>query len=391
VSDVPVLVLGTEVTALGAIRALAEAGVTAYVLARDPGVAGASRWYRRATGDAAAAEADLAAYLSRLPWPRAVLLPCSDHWTRQVATLEPGTRFPGSVACLSALDVLIDKGRFAGALADAGIDHPFTRVLQGPDDLVNVPEAVLPTGFLKPRDSQSFFAAYGVKAFRVTDHGDADRRTRELEAAGHAMMFQEYIPGPPQQHVFVDGFADRDGRILARFARRRLRMYPADFGNSSYLVSIAPSDVTPAITGLERLFRHIGYRGIFSAEFKQDPRDGRFKILEVNTRPWWQVDFAASCGVNVCVLAYRDALGLPLDLPHSYAVGRAWVYPYYDVHACRELRRRGEVTLLAWLRSWLVAQQPVFRWRDPGPGVRAAWRWALGFLRRRVGRRWARR
>jgi len=47
---------------------------------------------------------------------------------------------------------------------------------------------------------------------------------------------------------------------------------------------------------------------VFSAEFKFDERDGLFKILEVNARPWWYVDFAARCGVDVCRMAYRDAL-----------------------------------------------------------------------------------
>ena len=70
-----------------------------------------------------------------------------------------------------------------------------------------------------------------------------------------------------------------------------------------------PSDVASAAGSLERLLRGIDYRGVFSAEFKHDERDGLFKILEVNARPWWFAGFAASCGLDVCDMSYRDALG----------------------------------------------------------------------------------
>jgi D-aspartate ligase len=208
-----------------------------------------------------------------------------------------------------------------------------------------------------------------------------------MMANGLSLIFQEYIPGPPRQHVFVDGFVDRGGRMIATFARRRLRMFPPDFGNSSYMVSIAPDEAAPAIAALERLLGNLSYRGVFSAEFKQDPRDGGFKILEVNCRPWWYVEFASRCGVNVCDLAYRDALEQPLTPPRRYRVGRACVYPYYDFFAAREEWRRGALSLLAWASSWLRAMQPVFRWADPFPGLRAGTAVIAGFVRRRLRRR----
>ena len=34
-----------------------------------------------------------------------------------------------------------------------------------------------------------------------------------------------------------------------------------------------------------------------------------FKILEINARPWWYVELASRCGVDVCTMSYRDAFG----------------------------------------------------------------------------------
>jgi predicted ATP-grasp superfamily ATP-dependent carboligase len=127
----------------------------------------------------------------------------------------------------------------------------------------------------------------------------------------------------------------------------------------------------------------IGYRGVFSAEFKYDQRDGRFKLLEVNARPWWYVEFAARCGVNVCAMAYRDALGLPVASVERYAVGRRCVHPQHDRAVGLRLWREGSLSLWSLARSWLGASQPVLCWDDPLPGAASFAIWLRDGLRRR--------
>jgi predicted ATP-grasp superfamily ATP-dependent carboligase len=224
--------------------------------------------------------------------------------------------------------------------------------------------------FLKPTDSQGFLREFRVKAFKVDTVDEARARYREAALAGLGLLLQEYIPGPPDRHYFIDGFVDRSHHIVGAFARRRLRMHPADFGNSSCLVSLPLEAVADALSSLRSLFSHARYRGVFSAEFKRDDRDGVFKLIEVNCRPWWYVEFAASCGVNVVDFAYRDALGLALPRePLVYRTGVGLVHTYYDYYACRRMRRRGELSLRSWARSWLTSQRAVFRLDDPAPAL----------------------
>jgi hypothetical protein len=68
-------------------------------------------------------------------------------------------------------------------------------------------------------------------------------------------------------------------------------------------------------------------------------------------------------------MAYQDALGEPVEPVTRYAVGRTCVYPYYDFYACRDLRRRGQLSPSAWAKSWFASLQPVFRWNDPLPAL----------------------
>ena len=108
----------------------------------------------------------------------------------------------------------------------------------------------LGTWFVKPRDSQAFVQRFGVKGFRLTGRDDAETRLAAAAEAGLAVLLQEYVPGPPDTHYFVDGYVALDGRPLAFFARRRLRMYPPDFGNSTYHVSVPLDEVGDAVAHL---------------------------------------------------------------------------------------------------------------------------------------------
>jgi D-aspartate ligase len=384
----PAIVLGSGITALGVIRTLAKARIPAYVVEHDP-LLRRSRLYRHLP-QAPVADAlyDLDRWLPGVPYERAVLMPCSDTWAASVAAL-PSTlrrRFPSSISTSAVLAAYVDKARFARTLSSLRVPHPWTRPVRAPADIASVPTEIFARAFLKPRDSQRFFRRFGVKAFEVRSPSEAVLRLEQSLAYELPMVLQEYIPGGPDRHVFLDGFVDRTGAVRALLARRRERMFPAKFGNSSSMVSIPVDDVAPAVASLRCLLEATRFRGMFSAEFKFDERDRTYKLLEVNARAWWYVAFAARCGVDVCRLAYLDALQQPVPDIHDYRCGRALVYPYHDFHACLELWRRNQLGALEWCRSWLRADQPVFSWADPFPAVHAAAGVLADALRNRIWR-----
>jgi D-aspartate ligase len=350
---------------------LSEAKADVVALPDTEGQPRRSRWFRPGPPSlSGVTPATLADSLESLP-SSTVLIPCSDLWVRTVAGLPVAirSRYPTSIASLEAVDILIDKNRFRDALARLGLPHPTTHMLRSEKDLDRVPESVLRSSFLKPVSSQEFFARFGVKGFRISGKPEALHALARCEEVGLKMMLQEYIPGPPTNHYFIDGFVDRGGVVRARFARRRLRMSPADFGNSTIMESVPVADVGTGAATLDTLFESLQYRGIFSAEFKRDERNGVINLIEVNARPWWYVEFAARCGVNVCKLAVQDALEERITTIDRYALGRRCVFPYYDLDAVRAEVHAGRLSLAAGVRSWVGAYQPVFRWSDPLPAL----------------------
>lgn len=370
---IPALVLGESVTALGVVRCLGRRGIRALRPGPHGDYASWSRWSERLPLELGSPPSPdvLADYLERLPVERAVVVPCSDDWTRAVARLPDSVRerFPSTVRSPDAVGVFLDKAEFAALLEREGVPHPRTIVSDDAEELTRWSNASTTAFFLKPTDSQKFMRRFGIKALRVDDPGEIEGKLAEAASEGIELVLQEYVPGPTSSHHFVDGYAALDERVVARLARRRVRMYPPDFGNSTCNVTIPLAEVAEAADELVRLLASVGYRGIYSAEFKRDDRDGTLKLLEVNVRPWWYVEFAALCGVDVCHLAYREALGLPIEPIGEYEVGARCVLPGADVRAFLALRARHELALRPWLRSWVGASHAVFSLADPLPGL----------------------
>ena len=382
----PAVVVGSGLGALGALRLLRRAGIPTYSIPAAPSHESRSRWARAAPGARGnLASTPLAQILQGCSLEGAALIPCSDAVLSAIARLPPAlaARFPSSTPSADAVAVLTRKDKFANLLATLDIPHPTTLVIEEPGDLERFADTSFTHLFLKPVDSATFMRQYGVKGCRVRDMADARRQLTKVRGEGHRVVVQEYVAGPGSNHYLIDGFVDAGGTVRALFARRRLRMYPPDFGDSSHMVSVPLSEVEPAVAALRTVIAAVGYRGIFSGEFKRDERDGLFKILEVNARVWIYVEFAGRCGVDVCTMSYRDALGLPVSEPRTYRTGVRLVAPYTDLAAARYAWRRRELTTGAWLRSWIGAQQPTFNLSDPVPALKE-WTEISGRLLRRA-------
>jgi predicted ATP-grasp superfamily ATP-dependent carboligase len=312
----------------------------------------------------------LSAFLGDAGLERGVLLPCDDDWLRVIAELRELGADPFAPAAPPAaiVDTFVDKAAFARTLETLDIDRPRTLEIASPEDLEAVAASQLSSFFLKPRDSQRFTEDFHQKAFRIRDRRHAASQVERALEAGHRLLAQELIPGPPHNHVFVDGFVDRGGRVLGLLARRRLRMYPSMFGNSTDSITIPLTEAKDAVGSILHMFSVIGFHGLFDAEFKRDQRSGRHKLIEVNARPWWQIELARAAGVDVVDMAYREALGMEVEPARRYRIGRRWIHTFPDLRA-RWATGWWNDHGVSVNESWLSARHAVLDPSDPRPGL----------------------
>ena len=375
---VPAIVVGRDQTGIGTLRSLHAAGIETFVACPVGDPVSRSRYFRPTPGTPwdGDIDANTLQVLATMPIDHAVLVPGMDNaalWLAGLADSALASRFKTSCSSRRTLEILQDKQKFGAFLASSGIAHPHTFTIDGEADIDAIPFAQLDRVFLKPADSQRFARTLGVKGVWANGRDEFERAWRALDAQGFKVIAQEYVPGGADDHYFIDGFRDRHGNLPGLLARRRLRIYPPDFGNSSYCESVALDEVEGALANLEVLLAALEYRGIFSAEFKRDARDGQFRILEVNTRAWWYVEFAARCGVNVCRMAWEDAQDLPVTpASRDYRKGVGCINLPADIRSLAA--QPGSIG--KWTRAcrqWLGGYLHIFRWADPHPGLAEAW------------------
>lgn len=368
-SALPVIVLGGSLTGAAVCRILHRARISHCWITNDRDAFQHSR-FRRAPPNLSAdfGPADICNLLQDGKIHDGVLLPCSDDWLVAVAALPKVVhdRFPSSLPTLDVAETFVDKWKFAQAVEQFGIPHPRTTLVTGVDQLREIADDEVESRLLKPVHSLEFCRKHGVKAYLVPDKVAALSKAEGLD---FPIMLQEYIPGPAQRHFFIDGFIDAHGRTCALFARQRLRMYPEKLSNSTFMISIPVGVVQPAADALVRFLGFLNHRGIFSAEFKYDQRDNQFKILEVNARPWWYVEFTARCGVDVCSMSYKDALGLEVEPQMTYSVGRRCVNFLLDLPGFLRRSEGFPTAFWPWFKSVAGADDAIFRWSDPVPAI----------------------
>lgn len=381
----PVLLFGAHLAALGVLRVLARHGVPTYVADETTNVITRSRWYRPAERTLAetADPAVLADYLRSLSLPEAVLIACSDRWALAVSGLPEDLRerFPASIAPHDAVEQFVDKDLFRGLVDRLDIPRPRTMPIRELADLALATNEDLAVGFLKPTESQLHNRRFQTKGFFIESREEAVRRVEQAREAGITFMLQEWIPGDMSKTIIVDGFVDRHGDIRAMLARRRVRMDPPRLANTSSDVTIPLTEVEACLPAVRTLLAATGYRGIFMIEFKFDERDGLFKIIELNARPFWLIGHIERAGVDLPWFSYLDAQGLAVPKPAPYQIGRYGMYEVLDgkaiARAWASLRRPEGPVVKAWLRG----DKALFWWSDPMP----AFGGLLGAVGRRVG------
>jgi predicted ATP-grasp superfamily ATP-dependent carboligase len=220
---------------------------------------------------------------------------------------------------------------------------------------------------IKPSVKEPFYSRTRKKAIRVDKPQDlAEEYTRasRFMEPGQNLMVQELIPGGTDV-LFSVGCLAREGRLLARVVVRRLRQHPMDFGHAT---TCAETVNIPALEeAAARILGEIRYHGLAEVEFMLDTRDGRYKLLEINARPWGWHTLAVAAGVDLPYLAYRDALGEKVAAP-DFKRGVRWMRLTTDLPTAVVEVLHGRMKISDYFLSLLGKKHDaVFSWTDPLP------------------------
>lgn len=312
------LVMNMHITGLAVARSLGRAGVPVVGLDDERGGLGQSSRHLSGLGlvpgpslDDGRALAEHLAALGPSFAERPVLLPTNDDWVLALARhrdrLEEHYRYP--FAPYDVVQRALSKTALYRACEQLGVAIPRSWYLD--DRPVEQVAAEVPYPcVLKPDDSRGFYNAFRAKVFVVQDAPELLRRHAEAAAAGLSLVAQEWVDTEPGGFWSVASYLSPDGTPRGVFTGRKLEQWPPDFGTSCLADARWDGDIAAA--GVQVL-QALGYSGISEIEFVQDAATGRQLLLDVNTRAWKWVGLPIASGVDLPLLAYRDAIGQPYD------------------------------------------------------------------------------
>jgi len=259
-----------------------------------------------------------------------------------------------------------DKKNTYDRAAELGIPVPHTYNPRTERELVDL-YSRLPLA-LKPAVKENFFYATGAKAWRAETPDQLNVLFRKAiqQIRPEEILIQEIIPGDGQRQYSYCAFF-RDGEAQSTLVAKRMRQHPREFGRAATYVETTEH---PEIEELsERFLRAIDYYGLVEVEFKQDPRDGQFKLLDVNARTWGFHSIGVPAGVDFPYLLYADQVGQPINRCKARA-GVGWLRAVTDLPTAASDLWAGELSLRSYWKSLKRTRaESVFCLRDPLPSV----------------------
>jgi D-aspartate ligase len=367
------VVMGADYRALGVVRSLGRRGIPVWVIKQGGHlVAATSRYASR-----------------RVPWPDGndrgkieflldlsdrygldgwMLIP-TDDYTVGLASVhyeELASKYRLTVPRWEALSWACDKRRLHKIADNLGIHQPWTVCPLNREHLAAMdcpfPVILKPAVRLQPSN-------LGIPKAWLAENRDSVLARYDQAGAllpREDLIVQEIVPGGGEAQFSYAALC-KDGRSLASVVARRTRQYPKDFGQlSTYVETVeVPEVIEPA----ERLLAAIRFTGLAEVEFKRDPRDGRFKVLDINPRVWGWHTLSRRAGVDFPYLLWLLTRGKPVPRLRGRA-GERWVHLSADLRVAIEEILGGRLSLWDYLRSIRgPVESALFSWDDPLPGL----------------------
>lgn len=368
------VVLGGDYQGLGIARSLGQHGVPVYVVDDEHSVARFSRYCTEFVKVQDLRDGDATVKIlfdlgQRAELRGSVLYPTRDEhvaaFSRHRSELAEFFRVPAPA--WDCVQWAWDKRNTYKRAQELGIPTPKTHYFTSASELGTLQDSAAPFA-IKPAIKEHFIYATKAKAWCASSHTELKEM---FEAASRLIgpeevMVQEVIPGGGNQQISYCAFF-RSGEAVGKMVARRRRQHPLLFGRASTYVETIEAPLVEEFS--ERFLRSINYYGLVEVEYKLDPRDSIYKLLDVNARTWGYHSLGGHAGVDFSYMLYADQVGLPVSASRV-GPGKAWVRMMTDLPAAFMAIRGGDLDLKGYFSSVRKCNvEAVFSSTDPLPSL----------------------
>ncbi|MCI6023529.1 MAG: ATP-grasp domain-containing protein [Candidatus Faecivivens sp.] len=324
---IPVL-LGTDVNVYGMARSFHEAygeyGVTSYAIGKKAlGATSDSKIVK-----VAVVEPDLeddAVFVKTLVkfaeehqnGKKLLLVPCGDNYIKLLVRNQEALRPYYVFTCIDEplLMRLSIKESFYQVCTEHGFEFPKTTTCNAE----NYKTVELPFDFpciIKPSNSVAYWNCtfpHKKKVFLANNKEEFDAILNAIYGSSYQdhLILQEYIPGPDSQMRVMNCYCGKDKKVKLISLGHALLEEQSPEGIGSYAAIINTVD-RELSAQMKDFLEDIGYTGFANFDMKLDPRDGKYKLFEMNLRQGRSSFFVTAAGYNLATFLVNDLI---LDQP----------------------------------------------------------------------------
>ncbi len=257
------------------------------------------------------------------PGRELLLVSCGDNYSKLLARNQDALRGAYRFRCIGEplLLRLSMKESFYQVCQEHGFAFPQTTTCS-PETYRDVK---LPFGFpviIKPSNSVAYWNCsfpHKKKVFVAQNRQEFDAILAAIYGSSYQdhLILQEYIPGDDSAMRVMNCYCGGDGKVKLMALGRTLLEEHSPEGIGSYAAIISSRD--EAVSQQIRAFLEgVGYVGFANFDMKLDPRDGRYKLFEMNLRQGRSSYYVTAAGYNMARWLVDDVL-LEKDLPLTIA------------------------------------------------------------------------
>jgi D-aspartate ligase len=355
---------------LGVARSFGRKGIPVYVLGgpSSPLDHILSRYVRNVkspkldihSSNAAEFLADFARTFSRRP----VLFPTHDaavqYCCRYRHLLEDRLNIPFGPN--SAVTALLDKAQFHEVLCRTKVPKPFTIAPKNLQEAVSAGRKIGYPCIIKPAVSSEFSSIVAAKCVYLNNEDELKAFWAKYEPVQITLLLQEIIPGNRISGWI--GYYNKRHDLIAYCPYAKKRQYPPDFGVGTFF----RTEETPQLVDWgNEVLQEINYYGLVDVEFKFDPRDRQWKMIEINARTCMLNSISTVSGIDFEFSAYRDAIGKPLSSIGPAEMDVCWTETHKDFASAIKYR---QTSFSDWRESRRGKKAyAYFCWDDPLPAI----------------------
>lgn len=183
----------------------------------------------------------------------------------------------------------MDKQRFYQLAAEHGVDIPETQVHQVGDpfdlEVDRFPVIIKPANPNQWWHNQHKIAGH-KKVYKLNSAEEVAQVVSTVEASDYrdALIIQEFIPGDDTNIWDSVVYLNTEGTCeLVTLGRVALQEHESHLVGS-YTAIISRYDESLMLT-YKNFLEAVGYTGVANVDIKYDPRDDKYKVMEINARP----------------------------------------------------------------------------------------------------------